>query len=136
LEDGRLIAEGEMPPGMAAQLRLVQPDLLRLLRQREAAQLALTAVRPTGAREAEWGDALAGLKRFLDELWAAQALCLGWSLAQLFSAPARWSQIHLTGAALLVGRWSVLDVDAEAITVKSPWSESQLKLYRSRERAS
>jgi hypothetical protein len=135
LEDGRLIAEGEMPPGMAAQLRLVQPDLLRLLRQCEAAQPVFAAVRPTGAREAEWGDALAGLKRFLDELWAAQALCLGWSLTQLFATAAKWSEIHAMGAALLIGRWQVLDLDAEAITVKSPWSESQLKFYRSRERA-
>jgi hypothetical protein len=44
--------------------------------------------------------------------------------------PINWHLIDETGAALLIGRWLVVDVTAEAITVKPPWSSSRLKFYR------
>jgi hypothetical protein len=132
LEDGKLIAEAsEVPPALVAQLQAARSDLLPLLALREAAQPALAAERPSGARAAEWADALRGLKKFLADGWGDQAMLLGWAPAQLFAVPPVWARIDLTGVALLVGRWRVVDVDAAAITIKPPWSDSQLKFQRS-----
>jgi hypothetical protein len=105
-----------------------------LLALREAAQSALSAARPYGASRAEWAEALTGLRAFLDQGWADQALLAGWSLGELFNVPERWSQIHLTGAGLLIGKWQVLAVDSNEIVVSPPWSpSSQLKFRRSDE---
>jgi hypothetical protein len=134
LEDGKLIAEAsEVPPALVAQLQAARSDLLPLLALREAAQPALTAERPRGARATEWADALRGLKKFLAGGWGDQAALLGWSTAELYAVPRVWARVDLTGAALLVGRWQVVDVDAEAIIAKPPWSDSRLKLHRRRD---
>jgi hypothetical protein len=131
LEDGKLIAEAsEVPPAMVAQLRTVRSDVLPLLALRKAAQPAFAAERPRGARAVEWVDALRGLKKFLADGWGDQAALLGWSTAELYAVPRVWARADLTGVALLVGRWQVVDVDAEAIAIKPPWSDSRLKLYR------
>jgi hypothetical protein len=73
---------------------------------------------------------LRGLKKFLADGWGDQAALLGWSTAELYAVPRVWARVDLTGTALLVGRWQVVDVDAEAITIKPPWSDSQLKFQR------
>jgi hypothetical protein len=131
LEDGKLIAEAsEVPPALVAQIRTVRSDLLPLLARREAAQPAFATERPRGARSAEWADALRGLKKFLADGWGDQAALLGWSTAELYAVPRVWARADLTGVALLVGSWQVVDVNAEAITVKPPWSDSQLKFQR------
>jgi hypothetical protein len=131
LEDGKLIAEAsEVPPALVAQLRAARSDLMPLLALRKAAQPSFAAERPRGARATEWADALRGLKKFLADGWGDQAALLGWTAAELYAVPRVWARVDLTGAALLVGRWQVVDVDAEAIIVKPPWSDSRLKLYR------
>jgi hypothetical protein len=131
LEGGKLIAEAsELPLALVAELQAVRSDLLPLLAMHEAAQPAFAAERPRGARGGEWADALRGLKRFLADGWGDQAMLLGWVPGQLFAVPPVWARIELTGVALLVGRWQVVDVDAAAITIKPPWSESQLKFHR------
>jgi hypothetical protein len=133
LEDGKLIAEApEVPPGVVVQLQAVRSDILSILALREGAQPALTAGRPLGARAAEWADALRGLKKFVSDGWADQALLAGWSADELYRVRSRWARIDECGAAILIGRWQVVDVDAEAITVKPPWSSAQLKFYRRR----
>jgi hypothetical protein len=85
---------------------------------------------PIGCTEKQWAEARDGLGRFIDEGWAARAIELGWSEAELFQLPSNWHRLDETGAAWLIGRWDVVEVDAEAITVKPPWSTSRLKVYR------
>jgi hypothetical protein len=104
---------------------------MRLLGQREAAEAVFAAKRPIGARKAEWAVALHGLRGFLDQGWADQALLAGWSPAELFNVPALWSQIRLTGVGLLIGEWNILSIDSKALVVSPPWSPiSQLKFRR------
>jgi hypothetical protein len=130
LEDGKLIAEApQVPPDAVAQLKAVRSDLSHVLRRREAAQAALASRRPVGAREAEWAEALSGLRRFLDDGWADQAMLLGWTAAELYRVPSVWARVDLCGSALLIGRWQVLDVDAEAITIETPQG-SRLRFRR------
>ena len=119
LEDGKLIAEAsEVPPALVAQLRAARSHLLSLLPLREAAQPALTAERPHGARATEWADALRGLNKFLADGWADQALLLGWTGPELYGVPRVWARIDLTGVGLRIGRWQVTDVTAEAIAIE------------------
>jgi hypothetical protein len=93
----------------------------------------LNGGRPIGCTEKQWAEARDGLERFVNEGWAAKAIELGWSEQELFHLPSNWHRIYETGAAWLIGRWLVVEVDAEAITVKPPWSTSQLKFRRSDE---
>ena len=86
--------------------------------------------RPDGCGEQEWAAALEGCQRFVREGHAARARELGWSEDELFRLPANWHRISETGAVWLVGCWEVVDVDGRAITIKPPWSQSQLKIYR------
>jgi hypothetical protein len=119
LADGKLIAEAsEVPPALVAHLRAARSDLLPLLALREAAQRALTAERPRGAHATEWADALRGLKKFLADGWADQALLLGWTGPELYAVPPVWARIDLTGVGLRIGRWQVTDVTAEAIAIE------------------
>jgi hypothetical protein len=120
----------KVPPEIVEALKAVKPDLVHLLRQRQAAEALFTVERPAGASKAEWTDALRGLRAFLDQGWADIALLAGWSYSELFNVPALWSQIRLTGAAWLIGKWTVMAIDGDAIIVKSPWSSSQLKFRR------
>jgi hypothetical protein len=85
---------------------------------------------PPGATPAEWKWALEGFKRFLDGGWSTKAIEAGWSENELFALPSNWHRLDETGAAWLIGRWEIVDVDATAITVKPPWSQSRLKFYR------
>jgi hypothetical protein len=61
--------------------------------------------------------------------WLPKAIASGWSQPALFAVPSNWHRLDETGAALLIGRWDV-GVTAEAIVIKPPWSQSQLKIYR------
>jgi hypothetical protein len=86
---------------------------------------------PVDCTEVQWDTALLGLHHFLAGGHAERALACGWSRPELFNVPNRSSQIRLTGAAWLIGEWDVAAVDAEAITVSPPWSQSsQLKFRR------
>jgi hypothetical protein len=120
----------KMQSELVEALKAVRPDLLRVLKQRMTAEAAFTATRPAGASEAEWSEALSGLRAFLDQGWADQALLAGWEPDKLFAVPDRWGRIDRCGAGLLIGRWLVVGVTAEAITVRPPWSASRLKFYR------
>jgi hypothetical protein len=137
LVDGHLVAEAtkapEVPLALVAQLRTVRSDLVSLLALREAAQPALAAARPYGASRAEWANAQRGLKQFLADGWADQAMLLGWTAGELFHVPEpeRWARVDRCGAGLMlwrtyarprsqveVARWTVTDVSAEATSIE------------------
>ena len=80
--------------------------------------------------ERQWTGGSEGLGRFINEGWSVRAIELGWSEDELFRLPSNWHRIRETGVAWLIGRWLVVNVTAEAIIVRPPWSSAQLKFYR------
>ena len=94
----------------------------------------MTVERPSGATKQQWVDACAGRERFIAQGWASKASQLGWSESELFAVPSDWHRIAETGAALLIGHWEIAGVDQDAITLKPPWSSSQLKIRKLRNR--
>jgi hypothetical protein len=75
--------------------------------------------RPPDVGEAHWRTALIGLRRFVADGWLDEARRCGWTDAELLTVPELWSQIHLCGAALLIGDREVLDVTRDAIRIKT-----------------
>jgi hypothetical protein len=132
--DGKLIAEtkaGPLPASLLDLLKGTRDDLVHILKWRDPERAPFGIKRPLDCTEVQWDAALLGLHRFLGGGWSDWALGLGWSHPELFNVPARWSQIRLTGAALLVGEWNILSIDSEALVVSPPWSpSSQLKFRR------
>jgi hypothetical protein len=82
-----------------------------------------------GVRESRWARAMHGLRRFVLEGWGDQACLFGWSKEELYRVPHLWSQIHLTGAALLIGDRRVMAVTDDNIVVTTR-SSSTLKFRR------
>jgi hypothetical protein len=132
--DRKLVAEtkaGPLPASLLALLKAARPDLVAILKWRDPEQSPFGIKRPLDATEVQWDAALLGLHHFLGGGWSDWALALGWSHPELFNVPARWSQIRLTGAALLVGEWNIMSIDSGALVVSPPWSpSSQLKFRR------
>jgi hypothetical protein len=48
----------------------------------------------------------------------------------LYALPSNWHRIDQCGAAWLIGRWEIVGVDQEAITIKPPLSSSRLKIRK------
>jgi hypothetical protein len=82
-----------------------------------------------GPLQSRWAIAVEGAERFLLDGWALKAVELGWSVAELYNVPSLWSQIHLTGVALLVGDRKVVAVTADAITIETD-TGARLKFRR------
>jgi hypothetical protein len=122
---------GPLPATLLAMLKGARDDLVHILEWRNPEQAPFGIKRPLEATEVQWDAALLGLHRFIRGGWDKRALALGWSHPELFNVPARWNQIRLTGAALLVGEWNILSIDSGALIVSPPWSpSSQLKFRR------
>jgi hypothetical protein len=133
LDADKIVAESPygVPDGVIVQLRAHRREILHIVKWRDPAQAPFGIKRPLDATEVQWDAALLGVHHFLGGGWSDRALALGWSHPELFNVPARWSQIRLTGAALLVGEWSILSIDSGALVVSPPWSpSSQLKFRR------
>jgi hypothetical protein len=96
----------------------------------DAARVALSAAAPDDCPPRRWIEAQAGLKRFVEDGWADLAFMNGWAPDELYRVPEAWSQIGLTGAALLIGDRKVVEVSAETITIET-LSGSRLKFRRS-----
>ena len=132
--DGKLVAEtkaGPLPASLFDLLKRARDDLVHILKWRDPEQAPFGIKRPLDATEVQWDAALLGLHHFLGGGWSDSALALGWSHPELFNVPARWSQIRLTGVALLVGEWNILSIESGALVVSRPWSpSSQLKFRR------
>jgi hypothetical protein len=115
---------------MAARIKAVRRDVMRILACREAAQAALKAEMPPDcSMVARWVAAKDGLRRFVADGWGDRAAALGWTPEELYRTPPLWRQIHLTGAALLVGDRKVIAVTADNIVIETR-SKSQLKFRR------
>jgi hypothetical protein len=142
LDGDGIVLEVEKPPlpeDIVALLKAAKPDLIRILEWREAARAALTSAPPGGdigfergdygIRVSRWQIAIDGLRRFVSEGWGDQAALLGWGKEELYRVPALWSQIWLTGAALMIGDCKVIAVTEASIVIETR-SGSQLKHRR------
>jgi hypothetical protein len=143
-----------LPMDVVALLKAAKPDLLKILEWRQAARAASLSSPPPdcgvawistgvqrfvedgehkavliGVRENAWALAVHGLRRFVAGGWSDQAALLGWSKEELYRVPELWSQVHLTGAALLNGTRRVLAVTGDNIVVEAT-SGAQLKFRR------
>jgi hypothetical protein len=124
-----LEAASNPPPGVLEALRAAKPDLLCILIGREAAKATADAEPPPDCSGRHWAAAQYGLRHFVDDGWADQAALLGWTVDELYRVPELWSQIHLTGAALLISERRVVAVTGDAIAIETR-SGSQLKFRR------
>jgi hypothetical protein len=142
LDGDGIVLETKKPPlpaDVVAMLKAAKPDLLRILEWREAAMAALEAKEPEGCgtgppgaygiRRPRWDVATGGLRRFLAQGWADQACLMGWTKEELYRVPALWSQISLTGAALLIGEAKVIAVTEDNIVIETQ-AGSRLKFRR------
>jgi hypothetical protein len=127
--DGLILEADPLPSGIVALLKTVKPDLLRVIASREAAKAALIAAPPPDCLPHRWAAALEGLKRFIADGWGDQAALLGWTPHELYRRPPLWSQVSLTGAALLVADRRVVAVTEASIAIET-LSGSQLKFRR------
>jgi hypothetical protein len=132
LDGDGIFLETKTPPPPAdvvALLKSVKPDLLRILECRAAAEAALGSEMPTDCRPWRWVVAQDGLTRFLVEGWGDKAALMGWTPTELYRVPELWSQISLTGAALLIGDKKVIAVTEASIVVETQ-SGSRLTFRR------
>jgi hypothetical protein len=103
---------------------------LQRARERHALFLReVKAAKPADMVEREWRRAFEGLESFLFSGWADEALRLGWPHDELFRVPELWSQIHLCGAALLIGDREVVGITPNEIRLKAS-SGASLAYYR------
>ena len=91
--------------------------------------LRIERAKPNNVNEAQWEEAMRGLRTFLATGHADEALRLGWPEDELFRVPELWSQIHLCGAALLIGDREVVNITSTEIRIKTA-SGSTLAFYR------
>jgi hypothetical protein len=81
--------------------------------------VAAARARPSDVNDANWATAMRGLSAFLRDGHGAEAERLGWPPDELYRVPELWSQIHLTGCALLIGDREVIDITADKIEIKT-----------------
>jgi hypothetical protein len=82
-----------------------------------------------GEAQSRWALAVQGLPHFVSLGFGDQACLMGWSKDELYRVPELWSQVHLTGAALLIDDRRVLAITADNIVVATR-SGSTLKFRR------
>ena len=129
--EGGIDLEGPMlSADLVASLKAAKADILRVLANREAAEAALAAKAPPDCSEHRWGLAQHGLKRFVGEGWGDQAALLGWTPEELYRLPELWSQIHLTGAAWIVGVKRVIAVTEASIVIERRVTGARLTFRR------
>jgi hypothetical protein len=68
-------------------------------------------------RNVHWAETTRGIKRFVYAGWSGKAALLGWTAAELYHVPPRWSRIDLTGAALLIGDRQGIAVTSDSIVI-------------------
>ena len=130
LDGDRLLLEApDLPDDVVDLLTANKPDLLRILAGREAAKAAFNTTPPPDCSPQRWSAAQYGLRRFVEKGYADQATLLGWSNEELYRVPELWSQIHLTGAALMIDDRKVIAVTKSSIAIETR-SGSQLKFRR------
>jgi hypothetical protein len=95
----------------------LHPDAVQ--RRLDAEADLLQAPRPPDVGDGQWETAMRGLRAFLANGHGAEAEALGWPRSELYRVPELWSQIHLTGAALLLGDGVVTEVAATRIKFRT-----------------
>lgn len=118
--DKILLEAPDLPDDIVAQLRAAKPGLLRVLAGRDAARAALNAEPPPDCSDERWAAARLGLQRFMAEGWGDQAILLGWTVEELYSLPALWGRVDLTGAALLIADRKVAAITETSIAIATP----------------
>ena len=96
----------------------LHPDAVR--RRLEAEAGVLRAPRPPDVTDVAWKTAIDGLRAFIAGGYGAEAERCGWTKAELYRVPELWSQIHLTGAGLLIGDREVVENHAERDSNSKP----------------
>lgn len=120
-----IIADREPDPDLLAALADAKPQIVAFLhpdavqRRLDAEADVLRAPCPTDIDDGRWGAALDGARAFIAAGHGDEALRLGWPRDELFRVPELWSQIHLTGVALLVGDAEVVEVSSAEIRIKT-----------------
>ena len=133
-----LEVEADPPQALVNVLRRAKWDIIATLRRQEneaRAKLGLTPLadplerrrplletvedsRPPDVSDNHWQTALRGLRAFLTAGHGDEAERLGRPRDELYRVPERWSQIHLCGAALLIGDSEVIEVTSTEIGLK------------------
>jgi hypothetical protein len=127
--DGLLLeTDGDPPADLVEMLQVAKPELVERLRKRRRLE-AVEATRPPDVSDAHWRSALRGLAAFVASGHGEKAEALGWTRDELYAVPKLWSQIHLTGVALLIAGNEVIAVTATEIRIKTA-SGSSLAFYR------
>jgi hypothetical protein len=130
LDRGQLIAEAdELPSAIITELRAVRPGLMRLLRARQAAEMALRTERPEDCWMHRWAEAQRGLAGFVHNGWSDRCVLLGWTPEELFRLPVPWARVDLCGCAWLIGDKKVLMATADHIVISASQG-SMLKFRR------
>jgi hypothetical protein len=127
-EAARAVALSEAPPEDCGNMRPVV-GVRRWTTYDEHGRETLHTGTVRGAPESRWALAVLGLKHFVLKGWGDQACLLGWSKDELYRVPTLWSQIWLTGAALLIGDRRVIAVTVDNIVVRAS-TGSTLKFRR------
>ncbi len=118
----RLWSDGDPPTDLVELLKSAKPELVAHLHRLACDGPLLQSVeaaRPPDVSEDHWQTALHGLRAFIANGHGDEAMRLGWPRDELYRVPELWSQIHLSGAALLVGHCEVIEITAGAIRIKT-----------------
>ena len=75
-----------------------------------------------------WAVLCNGVERFAQE-WAANAMCLGWTFAELFALAKPFANVSLQGAAWFVGDSTVTAITGDAITLRTAGGATT-RIYR------
>jgi hypothetical protein len=137
--NGRLRVEGrgDVPKPLMDQVRAMRDPLVLELTQGARARLDLAREhhksflddvrrrRPPDVSDSRWQAAIDGLGIFLAVGHGDEAERLGWPHDELYRVPKLWSQIHLCGAALLIGDREVVEVSPTAIKIRTASGATQ-----------
>jgi hypothetical protein len=89
------------------------------LRRSPVQEQGLRGHAPADVNDARWQAALRGLQAFVAGGWGDLAEAAGWTRDELYAVPKLWSQIHLTGVALLIADNEVTEVALGEIRIRT-----------------
>jgi hypothetical protein len=107
------------PPEGVERLLWDNADRVGKWLERDGSPVVEESVRPLGCSPTKWAVAQRGLARFAAEGWGEKATRAGRRPDELYRAPDLWSQIHRTGAVLLIGDGKIVEVTEGAIKVET-----------------
>jgi hypothetical protein len=125
--DGRAVFKAPAPPAaeIVALIDARKAEISAFLhpeavqRRLDAEAMVFQTKQPPDATDVQWDVAMRGLRTFLAAGHGAEAERLGWPKDELYAVPKLWSQIHLCGAALLIGDREVVSITADEIRIRT-----------------